>query len=108
MSLDLQAVAKLLLNISPTFGEDGDEAGEGNEADDAPKAANKAIRFIDDYIKAFYIPIADLHAWSKSHPGYSHEHVLAVANCAADSLGGPPTVKEDLAELRALLDCPHN
>ena len=106
MSLDLQAVAKLLLKTSPTFGQ---EAGEGDVAHNAHEAtdkANKAIRFIDDYIKAFYIPIKDLHAWSTSHPDYSREHVLALASCAADSLGGPPTIKEDLAKLKALIDAP--
>ncbi len=103
MSLDLQAVAKLLLKISPTFRE---KVGQTDKGDDAHEAANKAIRFIDDYIKAFYIPIADLHAWSKSHPDYSREHVLALATCAADSLGGPPRIKEDLANLKALMDAP--
>ncbi len=109
MSLDLQAVSKLLLKTSPTFGEEAGNEGEEKENDVAHgfrEAANKAIRFIDDYIKAFYIPIKDLHAWSTSHPDYSREHVLALASCAADSLGGPPSIKEDLAKLKALIDAP--
>ena len=97
MSLDLQAIAKLFHKLSPTFG------GGCNDLPEADEAANKAIRFIDDYIKGFYVPITDLHTWAASHPDYSRAQVLSLAKCAADSIGGP-TAKEDLAKLQTLID----
>lgn len=85
MSLDLQAVSKLFIKTIPSscnsIGCPQSVVKEFNQSRDT------AIRFIDDYIKGFYVPLDDLHMWAKSHPSYSTAQVRALAMCIAESSG---------------------
>lgn len=90
MSLDLQAVSKILTKIKPSQNADVDSAICSRI--DAQREA--AIRSIDDYIKGFYVPLADLHVWADAHPSYTIPHVLALASCIAESSG---MKKKDIA-----------
>lgn len=120
MSLDLQAVSKSLIHAASfgrattgtteptgtiqTAGTVGTTGQRLADRDTLQSAANRAIRHIDDYIKAFYVPIPDLGAWAASHPDYSTAQILAVAKCAADSLNpGDRNARDDLAQLAASL-----
>jgi len=69
MSLDLQAVRHALGRLCP------------------PAAESGALRLVDDYIKAFYIPLQDLPTWAAVHSQYSSKQVLALAGCIAESSG---------------------
>ena len=103
MSLDLQAVSKSLLHFSKTLGASTlTTISSADPEDDNDLTANHAVRYIDDFIKAFYIPIPELHAWAASHPDYTTDQILSVARCAADTLGGP-TARGDIAALTAKL-----
>eukprot|EP00889_Picochlorum_renovo_P003597 jgi/Picre1/30627/NNA_005988.t1 len=88
MSLDLQAVSKILNKIKPSHNADSTICS----LIDAQREA--AIRSIDDYIKGFYVPLTDLHTWAEAHPSYSIPQVLALASCIAESSG---MKKKDIA-----------
>lgn len=92
MSLDLQAVTKVFQHTSPC----------DNSSSTQSDALTKAIRYIDDYIKGFYVPVSDLHVWAKAHPSYSESQVLALAGCIADS--GGLRRKEIIAEVQQHLE----
>lgn len=76
MSLDLQAVSSGLQNISSKTPRD--PAAAAMVAD--------AVRIIDNYIKAFYIPWGDeLHRWALTHPEYTQSQILMLVTCIAES-----------------------
>lgn len=82
MSLDLQAVTRILQITSPKVGDHAAAPTPG-----AQSRAMNAIRYIDDYIKAFYVPTTEIHQWAATHPGYTKSQVLALAACIAESSG---------------------
>eukprot|EP00890_Picochlorum_soloecismus_P002535 jgi/Picsp_1/3282/NSC_06122-R1_coiled-coil domain-containing protein 132 isoform 1 len=77
MSLDLQAVGRVLHQTCP---EKMDQTRLSNDS-------NRAIRYIDDYIKGFYVPLSELHSWAESHQSYAQSQVMALAACIAESSG---------------------
>lgn len=82
MSLDLQAVAKILTKTCPPIISQSDH--EAQDMISQPREA--AIRFIDDYIKGFYVPIEELHTWATSHESYTHGQIIALARCIQESM----------------------
>jgi hypothetical protein len=77
MSLDLQAVGRVFHQICPGK---IDQTKMNNDS-------SRAIRYIDDYIKGFYVPLSELHLWAVSHPAYTQSQVMALAACIAESSG---------------------
>ena len=77
MSLDLQAVGRVLHQTCPGR---MDQNKLNNDS-------SRAIRYIDDYIKGFYVPLSELHSWAESHPAYTQSQVMALAACIAESSG---------------------
>lgn len=82
MSLDLQAVAKTLTKTCP--------AALAHTSVDAQNMISHprevAIRYIDDYIKGFYVPLEELHTWSQAHQCYTNAQVMALARCIQESM----------------------
>lgn len=77
MSLDLQAVGRVLHQTCP---------GKMDQAM-LSHDSSRATRYIDDYIKGFYVPISELHSWAESHQSYTLPQVMALAACIAESSG---------------------
>ncbi|KAK2075778.1 hypothetical protein QBZ16_001519 [Prototheca wickerhamii] len=53
----------------------------------APRELRVSLATVDAYVKAFYIPLAELGSWAQLHPEYSKEQMLALATCMAESSG---------------------
>ncbi|KAK9809306.1 hypothetical protein WJX73_003160 [Symbiochloris irregularis] len=72
MSLDLQAIQRGLQQLEP---------GDGGS-----EAVVDALRIVDAYIKAFYLPWGpELRHWCQTHPEYTRPQLLALVSCIADS-----------------------
>jgi len=99
MSLDLQAVSKLFIKTLPSSC-NGCGCPE-SLVKEFNQSRENALRFIDDYIKGFYVPLDDLHTWAKSHPSYTAAQVRALAMCIAESSG---MKKKDIAHALEELD----
>ena len=51
-----------------------------------PEGVVDALRIVDAYIKAFYLPWGpELQHWCQSHPEYTRPQLLALVACIADS-----------------------
>lgn len=45
-----------------------------------------ALRIVDAYIKAFYLPAGpEFRRWAQTHPEYTRPQLLALASCIADA-----------------------
>ena len=69
-SLDLQAVTKTLTLLKS----DGESVLE-------------VMREVDDYIKAFYLPLMELPGWAVTHSVYKPHQIFALAACMSESSG---------------------
>lgn len=69
-SLDLQAVTKSLMQLKA----DGELVLE-------------VMREVDDFIKAFYLPLMELPGWAVTHPVYRPHQIFALAACMSESSG---------------------
>ena len=50
------------------------------------EAVVDALRIVDVYIKAFYLPWGpELRHWAQTHPEYTRPQLLALVTCIADS-----------------------
>lgn len=65
MSLDVQVVLGGLKRMAPQ---------------PAFAKLDMAMRTVDTYIKAFYLPEGELLHWAQTHPEYSTGHVIALVN----------------------------
>ena len=72
MSLDVSSVGKSLSKLAPA---------------QAREEIGTRMRFADDFVKAFYVPMFQLAEWAVAHPGYSKSRLLGLASCMAESSG---------------------
>ena len=50
------------------------------------EAVVDALRIVDAYIKAFYLPWGpELRRWAQTHPEYTRPQLLALVSCIADA-----------------------
>ncbi len=51
----------------------------------SPKSFEPDVRLVDGYIKAFYVPEADLLHWAMTHREYKKDQILRLVNCIFDA-----------------------
>lgn len=72
MSLDVSMAGKAIVKLVPQ---------------ELKECVFEIMRFADDFVKAFYVPIFQLADWAASHPGYTKFQLLNLASCMAESSG---------------------
>ena len=87
MSLDLQEISHALVKVVAGGGVNTNEAHHENRVRDKVERITTALRLVDDYVKAFYVPLPELGQWAEQHPGYTHGQVMALAHCIAERSG---------------------
>jgi hypothetical protein len=79
MGMDIQTVASAVKHLAP-----------------AAAKTELAMRAVEAYVKAFYVPESDLVTWVQTHPEYSAHQVTALVNQVAHGFKWSRQQKQDM------------